>query len=358
VRPAALSPLTVTQGPWVLPGRPHAGALVEDRTWSLQHGGGSKDTWCSRPALAVAITSSGFGRYCSRAGAPRACLQVTAALAIDSDLLPQQVLAPGGDHRRRARGLRPGMRPMTRSAYGEAVQEYLVVRQGAVRSIVRSPPPARRPLHPRSHLAFEIFESITSYILWTSRPAARLRRHRYGFYGTAARTHSGWACSSDHAARCAARRHLLGGFPGRTGPSARISTTCTTTLSPTAASGALEASPVVEVSLWLSLLRACYGVNRSDGKNQPFRGVRRSGGVRRLSSSGSRASPSCALPAAGGASGLIRSGRRTALCRRCAAGTAAGAGCGLKLPREGRLENEGSRPDVTKVVVESGRGMR
>jgi len=202
-----------------------------------------------------------FGRYMERAESTARVLQVTAALAIDSDLLPQQCWLPvviiAGEREGFARECGEDT-----LGDGEAVQEYLVFGKAPV-SLEQSIAAARENARSiREVISLEVFESINELHLWIQSPRARLDfdEHRYGFYRHVRReTQLGLGLLRGTMLHDAPLDFIwLGVMLERTGQTARILDVHHHAFT-TAASGVAEANPVVEVSLWLSLLRACYG---------------------------------------------------------------------------------------------------
>jgi len=118
-----------------------------------------------------------------RAESTARVLQVTAALAIDSDLIPQQCWLPvviiAGEREGFAKECGEDA-----LGDGEAVQEYLVFGKAPV-SLEQSIAAARENARSiREVISLEIFESINELHLWIQSPRARLDfdEHRYGFY--------------------------------------------------------------------------------------------------------------------------------------------------------------------------------
>jgi uncharacterized alpha-E superfamily protein len=114
-----------------------------------------------------------FGRYIERAESTARVLQVTAALAIDSDLTPQQCWLPVVI----IAGERDGFaaeRGEEALGDGEAVQEYLVFGK-APASLDRSIAAARENARSiREVISLEVFESINELHLWIQSPKARV----------------------------------------------------------------------------------------------------------------------------------------------------------------------------------------
>jgi uncharacterized alpha-E superfamily protein len=198
-----------------------------------------------------------FGRYLERAESTARLLQVTAALALDGDLTPlqcwQPVVITAGE-------LESFVKARGEEALGdgEVVQEYLSFGRVGVcieRSIAAARENARSV---REVVSLEAWESINELHLWMQSPAARAvyEEHRYGFYRHTRRD----------AQLCLGllRGTMLhdsaldfiwtGVMLERSGQTARI-----LDVHHHAFTTAAQAHPVVEVSLWLSLLRACYG---------------------------------------------------------------------------------------------------
>jgi uncharacterized alpha-E superfamily protein len=198
-----------------------------------------------------------FGRYLERAESTARLLQVTAALALDADLTPRQCWQPvvitAGEQESfvKARG-------EELLGDGEVVQEYLTFGEVGV-CIERSVAAARENARSvREVVSLEAWESINELHLWMKSPAARAEyeEHRYGFYRHVRR----------NAQLCIGllRGTMLhdsaldfiwtGVMLERCGQTARI-----LDVHHHAFTAAAQAHPVLEVSLWLSLLRACYG---------------------------------------------------------------------------------------------------
>jgi uncharacterized alpha-E superfamily protein len=202
-----------------------------------------------------------FGRYLERAESTARVLQVTGALAIDSDLTPQQCWLPvviiAGERDRFVAEC--GEEAL---GDGEAVQEYLVFGDAPV-SLVQSIAAARENARSiREVISLEVFESVNELHLFMQSQKARLdyEEHRYGFYRQVRReTQLGLGLLRGTMLHDTPLDFIwLGVLLERTGQTARILDVHHHAFS-TAASGAAETHPVVEVSLWLSLLRACYG---------------------------------------------------------------------------------------------------
>jgi len=202
-----------------------------------------------------------FGRYMERVESTARVLQVTGALAIDSDLTAQQCWRPvviiAGEGERFAQ-----KRGEDALGDGEAVQEYLVFGDAPV-SLEQSIFSARENARSiREVLSLEIFESVNELYLWIKSPQARaiFEEHRYGFYRHVRReAQLGLGLLRGTMLHDAPLDFiLLGVMLERTGQTARILDVHHHAFT-TASTGAAPAHPIVEVSLWLSLLRACYG---------------------------------------------------------------------------------------------------
>jgi uncharacterized alpha-E superfamily protein len=198
-----------------------------------------------------------FGRYLERAESTARLLQVTAALALDADLTPlqcwQPVVITAGEQESFVKA-----RSEEALGDGEVVQEYLTFGEVGVcieRSIAGARENARSV---REVVSLEAWESINELHLWMQSSEARAvyEDHRYGFYRHIRRD----------AQLCLGllRGTMLhdsaldfiwtGAMLERTGQTARI-----LDVHHHAFTAAVQAHPVVEISLWLSLLRACYG---------------------------------------------------------------------------------------------------
>lgn len=232
-----------------------------------------------------------FGRYLERAESTARLLQVTSALALDSDLTQlecwEPVIITAGEQERFLK-----LCGSDAAADGEAVQEYLTFNDEVPVCLRRSISAARENARSvREVVSLEAWESINELHLWMQGPAARAAfdEHRYGFYrhvrretqlcmgllrgamlhdapldfiwlgllleriGQTARildvhhhalTTAQAAASQAQDLRAAQRQQQGGGGQGQAqGGQAPLA----------------EAHPVVEVAIWLSLLRACYG---------------------------------------------------------------------------------------------------
>jgi uncharacterized alpha-E superfamily protein len=201
-----------------------------------------------------------FGRYLERAESTARLLQVTSALAADGDLTPRQcwqpVVVTAGEWDRflAARGEEA-------AGDGDAVQEYLTFGQDVPVSLQTSISAARENARSvREVVSLEIWECVNELYLWARSAAARLEfeEHRYGFYRRVRRETQ--LCLGLLRGTMLHDSPLdfiwLGVLLERVGQTARILDVQHHAFS-TAASE--KAHPIVEVSLWLSLLRACYG---------------------------------------------------------------------------------------------------
>lgn len=198
-----------------------------------------------------------FGRYLERAESTARLLQVTAALALDADLTPlqcwQPVVITAGEREGfvKARGEEA-------LADGEVVQEYLTFGEVGVcieRSIAAARENARSV---REVISLEAWESINELHLWMQSAEARAvyEEHRYGFYRRI--RHEAQLCLGLLRGTMLHDSALYFIWTGvmleRCSQTARI-----LDVHHHAFVAAAQAHPVVEVSLWLSLLRACYG---------------------------------------------------------------------------------------------------
>jgi uncharacterized alpha-E superfamily protein len=202
-----------------------------------------------------------FGRYLERAESTARLLQVTATLSLDADLTPRQnwqpVVITAGEQDRFVQ-----LHGDEALSDGEAVQEYLTFRQDAPVSLKRSIAAARENARSiRETISLEAWESINELHLWMQSPAARdeYADHRYGFYRHIRRETQ--LCMGLLRGTMLYDTPLnfiwLGVVLERNGQTARILDVHHHVVI-TAAPGSGMPS-VVEVSLWLSLLRACYG---------------------------------------------------------------------------------------------------
>ena len=215
-----------------------------------------------------------FGRYLERAESTARMLQVTSTLALDSDLTQlecwQPVIITAGEEERFLKLMGPGA-----AADGEAVQEYLTFNDAAPVCLRRSVAAARENARSvREVISLEAWESINELHLWIQGPAARADylEQRYTFYRHVRReTQLCIGLLRGAMLHDAALDFIwLGIVLERIGQTARIldvhhhaltthALTPARAPAPGAAPGVLGAQAVVEVAVWLSLLRACYG---------------------------------------------------------------------------------------------------
>jgi uncharacterized alpha-E superfamily protein len=200
-----------------------------------------------------------FGRYLERAESTARLLQVTSTLALDSDLTQlecwQPVIITAGEQE-------PFLRLFgaDAAADGEVVQEYLAFNDEVPVSLRRSVAAARENARSvREVVSLEAWESINELHLWMQSPAARAAfdEHRYGFYRHVRReTQLCMGLLRGAMLHDAPLAFIwLGLMLERTGQTARILDVHHHALT----SAPAKAHPVVEVAVWLSLLRACYG---------------------------------------------------------------------------------------------------
>ena len=210
-----------------------------------------------------------FGRYLERAESTARLLQTSANLALDGDLRPIQVWQPVGITAGEEEAFiqKHGADAL---ADGEAVQEHLALDREVAASLTRSVQAARENARSvREVVSLEVWETINELHLWLQGPAAReeFHEHRYGFYRRV----------RSEAQLCLGllRGTMLHDTPlhfiwlgvliERTGQTARILDVhhhaFSLAIAPSLEKGpdAQEAQQIVEVSLWLSLLRTCYG---------------------------------------------------------------------------------------------------
>jgi uncharacterized alpha-E superfamily protein len=203
-----------------------------------------------------------FGRYLERAESTARVLQVTATLSLDADLTPLQCWQPlvitAGEEERFVR-----LHGEQALADGEVVQEHLTFRQDVPVCLKRSVAAARENARSvRETISLEAWESINELHLWMQSPAAReeYTEHRYGFYRHVRRETQ--LCMGLLRGTMLYDTPLnfiwLGVVLERNGQTARILDVHHHAVT-TAAPGEGGMPTVLEVSLWLSLLRACYG---------------------------------------------------------------------------------------------------
>jgi uncharacterized alpha-E superfamily protein len=204
-----------------------------------------------------------FGRYLERAESTARLLQVTATLALDADLTPlqcwQPVVITEGEAQRFSQ-----LCGDEALSDGEAVQEYLTFRQDVPVSLKRTIAAARDNARSiRETISLEAWESVNELHLWMQGPEARelYGEHRYGFFRHVRReTQLCLGLLRGTMLHDTALNFIwLGVVLERAGQTARI----LDVHHHAAVTSAPEEGPgmpgVVEVSLWLSLLRACYG---------------------------------------------------------------------------------------------------
>jgi uncharacterized alpha-E superfamily protein len=203
-----------------------------------------------------------FGRYLERAESTARLLQVTSALALDSDLTQlecwEPVIITAGEQERFLE-----LRGADAAADGEVVQEYLTFNDEVPVCLRRSVAAARDNARSvREVVSLEAWESINELHLWIQGPAARVAfdQHRYGFYRHVRReTQLCMGLLRGAMLHDAPLDFIwLGLLLERIGQTARILDVHHHALT-TAQIAGPEAHPVVEVAVWLSLLRACYG---------------------------------------------------------------------------------------------------
>jgi len=203
-----------------------------------------------------------FGRYLERTESTARLLQVTASLALDSELTPQQCWQPvvitAGEQERFAELCGPFA-----AADGDAVQRYLTLDERVPVSLRRSIAAARENARSsRDVISLEAWEIVNELHLYLMSPAARedFEEHPYGFYRRVRR--EAQLCLGLLRATMLHDTPLyfcwLGVLLERVGQTARILDVQYHAFL-AAESASRGAYPIVEVSLWLSLLRACYG---------------------------------------------------------------------------------------------------
>ena len=206
-----------------------------------------------------------FGRYLERAESTARLLQVTSTLAVDSDLSAlqcwQPVVITAGEQARFV-----ALRGEEALGDGEAVQEYLSFGEVQVcleQSIAAARENARSV---REVVSLEAWESVNELHLWMRSPAARVDfdEHRYGFYRHIRReTQLCLGLLRGTMLHDAPLDFIwLGVVLERVGQTARILDVHHHAFADAAhvdPAAPPQAHPVVEASLWLSLLRACYG---------------------------------------------------------------------------------------------------
>ena len=202
-----------------------------------------------------------FGRYVERTESTARLLQVTSTLALDSDLTQlecwQPVVITAGEEERFS-----DLRGAAAMADGAAGQEYLTFNDEVPVCLRRSISGARENARSvREVVSLEAWESINELHLWIQGPAARSAydEHRYGFYRHIRR--EAQLCMGLLRGCMLHDASLdfiwLGLMLERIGQSARILDVHHHAL--TAPDLTERTRSVVEVAVWLSLLRACYG---------------------------------------------------------------------------------------------------
>jgi uncharacterized alpha-E superfamily protein len=203
-----------------------------------------------------------LGRYLERAESTARLLQVTAGLALDAQLTPAQCWAPiiitAGEQWRF-----PVLYGEEAMGDGEAVQRYLTFDARVPVSLVQSVASARDNARSiREVISLEAWEALNALHLYLQGPQARARydEERDAFFRRVRRDVQlcvsllGASMLHDHPLHFV----LLGQELERVGQTARIlDVQYHAFLSP--AAPARDDAQVVQVSLWLSLLKACYG---------------------------------------------------------------------------------------------------
>jgi uncharacterized alpha-E superfamily protein len=200
-----------------------------------------------------------FGRYLERAESTARLLQVTATLSLDADLTPlqcwQPIIITEGELERFVE-----LCGEEALSDGEAVQEYLTFRADIPVCLKRTITAARENARSiRETVSLEAWESINELHLWMQSAEARelYAEHRYGFYRHIRRETQ--LCMGLLRGTMLYDTPLnfiwLGVVLERAGQTARILDVHHHAVVTSAAG----LPTVVEVSLWLSLLRACYG---------------------------------------------------------------------------------------------------
>jgi uncharacterized alpha-E superfamily protein len=202
-----------------------------------------------------------FGRYLERTESTARLLQVTSTLALDSDLTQLEcwkpvIITAGEEERFLAIGGAESM------GDGEAVQAYLTFNDNVPVCLRRSIAAARENARSvREVVSLEAWESINELYLWIHGPAAAAAydEHRYGFYRHIRReTQLCMGLLRGCMLHDAALDFIwLGLLLERIGQTARILDVHHHAL--TVDEVPEKARAVVEVAVWLSLLRACYG---------------------------------------------------------------------------------------------------
>jgi len=202
-----------------------------------------------------------FGRYLERVESSARLLQVTATLALDAELSPLQCWLPvvitAGEQERFTR-----LCGAEAAGDGDAVQRYLTFDERVPVSLRQSVAAARENARStRDVISLEAWEIINELHLYLQSPAAvaDFEEHPYGFYRRVRR--EAQLCLGLLRGTMLHDAPLffcwLGVLLERVGQTARILDVQHHAF--LAAQGA-GAHPVMEMSLWLSLLRACYGI--------------------------------------------------------------------------------------------------
>jgi uncharacterized alpha-E superfamily protein len=197
-----------------------------------------------------------LGRYLERAeSTARVCL-VTRNIALDGDLEPRQAWHPAV--------IVSGQEEAYREAHGdeafadgELVQEWLTWEETNLASVRRSVGGARENARSiREVVSLETWEAVNELHLWMdSQGRATWRADRHGFYRHV-RQHAQLCLGVIHGTMLhddAFSFIILGVMLERAGQTARILDVHHHALQ------RMGAHPVVELALWLSLLRACSG---------------------------------------------------------------------------------------------------
>jgi uncharacterized alpha-E superfamily protein len=197
-----------------------------------------------------------LGRYLERAESSARVGFVTRNLALDGELTPRQAWQPavivcGEEEAFRARHGDEAF------ADGEKVQDWLVWEESNLSSLSRSVSALRDNARSiREVISLEVWEAVNELHLWMQGPGKDAwREDRHGFYRHV-RQSSQMALGVVHGTMLhddAFSFIMLGVMLERAGQTARILDVHHHALS------RMEAHQVVEVSLWLALLRACSG---------------------------------------------------------------------------------------------------
>jgi uncharacterized alpha-E superfamily protein len=202
-----------------------------------------------------------LGRYLERAESTARLLQVTSALALDAELSPEQCWAPiiitAGEQDRF-----PELCGADAMGQGEVVQRYLSFDTRVPVSLVRSVGAARENARSmREVISLEAWETLNALHLYLQGPRARddYEYERYTFFRKVRREVQ--LCTGMLRASMLHDQPLHFVFLGlhleRVGQTARILDVHHHAF--LHHGRAREDAQVVQVSLWLSLLKACYG---------------------------------------------------------------------------------------------------